>query len=137
MNFENFELAARNKFRFEAGVTSQVFTLEDLYDLPLTSTRSNQASLETVGKFIYSQLQEAKNDGFSISTTKSSRVCVLEQKLELVRHVISVKQEENKAKVQAKQEKDRKELIKRLIAEKEMDDLKNMSLDELKKLAKE
>ncbi len=59
-----------------------------------------------------------------------------ELKLALVKEVIKNKQEEARSKTEFAANKLHNELIDRLIKEKEFENLKNMSVDELKSLRK-
>jgi hypothetical protein len=129
MNIENlFVEATRAKYRFETQVG--LLTVEDLWQLPLTST--TKANLNTVA---ISLNRELKTTDESFVEEKSSKNTVLENKLEIVKYVIRVRQEENAAKVELANKAAQREKLKELIAKKEGESLEALSLDELKAMA--
>ncbi|MFA7188502.1 MAG: hypothetical protein WC117_00270 [Sphaerochaetaceae bacterium] len=83
-----FEQASRKKFRFAS--VSGPLGIEVLWDLPLQS--KNGLDLDTVAKGVNAELSAATETSFvdKVSPAKTE----LEQKLELVKHIIAVKIEE-------------------------------------------
>lgn len=122
-----FEKANRLKLRFASPQGS--LTAEDLWDLPLTSTRSNQANLNEIAKTISRQLKEAGEEDFV--NPKSGADEVLQLKLDVVKHVIQVRQTENEATRAAAERKEKKERLLELIARKQDQQLEGKSLEEL------
>lgn len=120
-----FELAARKGFRFES--SKGQLTVEDLFQLPLDSEKS--ASLNQVAKTIARQLKQAEEESFV--AVKTSTNTELEQKLELVKHVISVRLEENAAARKAVEAKQQREKIAALLAQKQDQELAGKSVEEL------
>jgi hypothetical protein len=122
-----FIVASRRKFRFasERGDLS----LEQLWDLPLTS--KNGFNLNAVAIAVNSELKGLAEESF-VETSTNPRRRELEQMLEVVKYVISVKQEEAKAAQErvAKQELKRK--LQDAIAAKEGRALLDASLDDLR-----
>ena len=122
-----FIVASRKKFRFasERGDLS----VEQLWDLPLTS--KNGFNLNAVAIAVNSELKGLAEESF-VETSTNPRRRELEQMLEIVKYVISVKQEEAKAAQErvAKQELKRK--LQDAIAAKEGQALLDASLDDLK-----
>lgn len=126
-----FELAARKAFRFE---TSKGYvTVEDLFQLPLDSEKG--ASLNQAAKTIARQLKQAEEESFV--AVKTSQNTELEQKLELVKHIISIRMEENAAARQAVERKQQREKIASLLAKKQDQDLESKSADELQAMLAE
>lgn len=122
-----FEKAVRNKFRF-ASVQGDL-TTEDLFDLPIETTKNNRASLYNVGQTLYTSLKSLQEDSFM--PTQSTESSDVEYALEVVKYVISVKEEENAA---AKSTRDNQALRAKLIeakARKQEDSLLNMSEEDI------
>ena len=87
-----FENAVRNKFRFNS--TKGSLTVEDLWDLPLTSTKGS--SLDSIAKLINKDLKSEEEESF-VNPSSNSKAKLLQNKLDIVKRVIQVKQEENEA----------------------------------------
>lgn len=117
-----FEIASRNKFRFES--SKGFLTSEDLWDLPLTGN----ASLDEVAKGVNRSIKNSEEESFvnSKPTNVTDRL-----KLDLVKHIIAIRlQEKNEAQEQLCK-KQKKEKILRILEEKENEELKNVSSKDL------
>lgn len=125
----NFEKALRNKYRFVSKVG--VITTEDLFDLPLTSER--RASLNDVAKTLAKEIREQGEEDF-VSTSTNSVKKQLEDKLEIVKYIIQLRQEESAKAVEAKQNEAQREKIMQVIQAKKDQALLDMPLEELEKL---
>lgn len=122
-----FEQAVRSKLRFP---TKQgQLSAEDLWDLPLTSTRDNVASLNAVAKEVSRQLKNEGEEDFV--NPKGAVNDVLQLKLEIVKHVIQVRQAENEAARSAADKKEKKARLLELIARKQDQALEGKPLEEL------
>jgi hypothetical protein len=122
-----FEKAARLKLRFTSPQGG--LTVEDLWDLPLTSIRTNQANLNSVAKAISRQLKAEGEEDFV--NPKSNTDTVLQVQLDIVKHIIQVRQAENEAaRVQADR-REKKERIMEIIARKQDQELEGKSLEDL------
>ena len=120
-----FEQAARMKVRFNhKGVCS----VEDLWDMPLSA-------LDAIFKALNQEAKAQSEESLLAEKTVTSTE--LDLKLAIVKHVVKTRLEEKAAYEQAKANADRKNTILGIIAEKQNENLKNMSIDELKKLAAE
>ena len=129
MNIEKlFVEATRAQYRFETKVG--LVTVEDLWNLPLTS--ATKANLDDVAIKLS---RELKATGESFVAQKSVKNTELENKLEIVKYVIQVRQEENAAKLAEANKAAQREKLKELIAKKEDESLSSLSLDELKAMA--
>jgi hypothetical protein len=122
-----FEKAIRLKLRFDSPQGS--LSAEDLWDLPLTSTRANQANLNNIAKFISRKLKAEGEEDFV--NPKSGADEVLQLQLDIVKHVIQTKQAENEAARAAADRKEKKERLLELIARKQDQQLEVKSLEEL------
>lgn len=117
-----FEQASRLKLRFE---TSKGFlSVEDLWDLSLTS-------LDGIYRVINKKLKEESEE--SLITTRSKSNKELDLKVEILKHVVKVKQEEAELKKARQERLNELELLRNLKQEKQMDALKGMDLESLNK----
>ena len=123
-----FELATRKQYRFNSQVGA--LSVEDLWNLPLTSARS--ASLDAIAKELHSQLKE---ETISFVTPSVSDNTVVQQKFDIVKHIIDVKVSERDAAKLASDNAAKKQKILSLIAEKQDEKLSEASLEELQALA--
>jgi len=98
--------------------------VEDLWDLSLPS-------LDIIAKTLNKEVKEEGEESFIKTRTNANKT--LELKFEIVKHIIKVKMEEAEAKKTAEEKKAKKELIMNLIAEKQVEGLKNKSVEELLK----
>lgn len=117
-----FEFATRNKLRFP--FKGQI-SVEDLWELPLKS-------LDAIFKTLSAQVKQAKEE--SLLETKTAEDTVLEVQIAIIRHIVSVKQEEKKLREQAAENKAQRERIMSIIADKKDEALKNSSIEELEKM---
>lgn len=124
MSVNIFEYAVRNKVRFQF---KGLLTAEDLWDLSLTS-------LDSIYKALNKEKKATEEE--SLLETKSAADQELEVKIEIVKHVVSVKLEEKAAREQAAENKKQKQKIMEIMAKRQDSALENMSDEELaKKLA--
>ena len=122
---EMFVTATRNKFRFP--FRGQI-SVEDLWDLSVEN-------LDSVYKTLNSQVKKAKEE--SLLNTKSREDKIIEMQIEIVKYIVSVKQDEAAKKVAAKEKKARKQRILEVLAAKEDADLQNKSPEELQAMLSE
>ncbi len=122
-----FEKCVRLKLRFPS--PQGALTAEDLWDLPLTSTRLNQANLNNIAKGISRQLKAEGEEDFV--NPKSGADTVLQVQLDIVKHIIEVKQAENAAERNLIERKQKKERIMEIISKKQDQELESKSLEEL------
>jgi hypothetical protein len=101
MTINVFEQATRQKYRYPTAVGD--ITTEQLWDLPLTSATpkfpngSDKPDLDKVAKAIAGELRSITEESF-VKTSTNPREVVLTSMLEVVKHIIAYKQEEDKAK---------------------------------------
>lgn len=120
-----FEIAARKKLRFP--YNGQI-SVEDLWDLSVEK-------LDGIYKSLNMQLKQASEE--SLLETKSKEAKLLGIKVDIVKHIVSVKLEEKKAKEEAVLLKKRNQRIAKIIADKKDEAFKNMSVEELEKILEE
>ena len=123
-----FKQATKLKLRFSS--VRGDLTIEDLWDLPLTS-KSN-LSLDGVGKPIQKALRESDEDSLvAVPTTSKNELNSL--RLALIKEIISVKQEENLIKQNQAAIESQKALLKQALASKKIDEINGLSVEEIEK----
>ena len=125
-----FDKAFRQKLRFESSMGQ--LSVEDLWDLPLTA-RSGKANLDDIAKELHHQLKNGDDISFVIQSKKSDETIQL--KFDIVKHIIDVRLAEQSAAETLRSNKEKKQQLLAIIAQKENEGLMNTSLDELKKMA--
>ena len=115
---ELFKLAAKEKYRFPFKGNIAV---EDLFDL-------TTSQLDTVYKELKSQVKDSSD---SLLKEASKEDEELKNKIEIVKEIFKDKVKEKELKELALVEKQRKERIKELIAQKKDQDLADKSIEEL------
>jgi hypothetical protein len=124
-----FEQATKNALRFDT--QKGELNVEDLWNLPLTSSRTS--SLNSVAVHYHGKIQ--KEDAVSFVTPATQNNNDASIKLEILKHIISVKQTENASIRLAADNKAKKTRILQLIAEKQDTNLASKSEEELLALA--
>ena len=127
MSNELFITASRKKFRFAS--ERGELTTENLWDLPLTSRNSFDLNAVAIG--VNSELKGLAEESF-VETSTNPRRKDLENMLEVIKYVISVKQEEAKAATERVAKLSLKRKIQDAIEAKEGEELSGASLDDLK-----
>lgn len=122
-----FETATRNAYRFPS--TRGLLATEDLWSLPLTSKAG--FDLDNVAKAVNDALQAASTTSF-VSTEADPRKGTLETQLEIVKHIIAVRLEENAAARSEASRKAEKAKLLDILATKEDGELLGLSADELR-----
>ena len=117
-----FEYATRNKVRFPF---KGMISVEDLWDLSL-------ANLDSIYKTLNKQVKQSEEE--SLLATKSNVDAELEIQIAIVKHIVSVKLEEQEAREKAAVKRAQKQKIMNIIATKEDEALQNSSVDELRKM---
>lgn len=120
-----FEIATKNKFRFQY---KGLITVEDLWDLPVTE-------LDSVFKTLNSEMKKSKEE--SLLDTKSKEDKILEDKILIVKYIVSVKLQdaENRKKIRENQEK--KERILQIMADRQDKAMLEASDEDLQKMLDE
>ena len=121
-----FEQATRRAIRFESAKGD--LSVEQLWDLPLQSR--NQFDLDTVAKTVNRQLNAVTEESF-VSVRENPAKETLSLKLELVKHIISVKlQEAEEARNRANKASEKEKLL-RLLDEKQNEALRALTPEEI------
>lgn len=120
-----FEQASRLKLRFRyKGLCS----VEDLWDMSFEA-------LDTIFKGLNAQLKAQKEE--SLLETKSKEYEVLELKINLVKHVVTIRLQEQKERENEVAKAAKKQKLFCIIEEKQDAALRDMSVEELTKLVDE
>ena len=117
-----FENATRGKYRFSFRGS---ITVEDLWDL-------SPQNLDTIYKALIKELKQEQEESLLSEKTKADTV--LDEKISIIRYIVSVKLKEAEDKKNEKALKDQKQKILSIIADKEDGELKGKSIDELKNM---
>ena len=121
-----FEKASKSKLRFATG-RGQLAT-EDLWDLSLES-------LDTIAKAVNKQLKVETEESFIGKKTKTNDI--LELKLEILKHIITVKLAEKQAKAQRAERNAKLAQLRELAASKQNEALAGSSLEEINNMIAE
>lgn len=113
-----FEQAARGKYRFPF---RGLCTVEDLWDL-------NVNNLDAVYKELNKQKRNNNEDSLLEASNEDTR---LNDMIEIVKHVVSVKQKEKADRILEKERKERNQMIMDIIKDKEYENLRSKSIAEL------
>jgi hypothetical protein len=124
-----FEKATRLKMRFPT--PQGLIAIEDLWDIPLTST-TGKANLNDIAKGLNKTLKSDDEDFVTVNRKSNSNEQLA---FDIVKHIITVRVAENEAVALAKANKEKKQQILALIANKENEQLAGSSLEDLRKLA--
>lgn len=117
-----FEYAVRNKIRFPF---KGMISAEDLWDLSVEN-------LDSIYKTLNKQVKQSKEE--SLLNVKTNVDTELEVQIAIVKHIVSVKLEEQEAREKAVAKKAQKQKIMSIIAAKEDEALQNSSVDDLRKM---
>ena len=119
-----FEYAAKNKLRF--ATERGLLTAEDMFDIKL----SNQAgpSLDKIAISLDEELSKTEKSFVKKVTPQNKE---LQIKLDIVKHVISVKQDQEEAKVAAAARATQRRILQEAIAKKKLEAIDNADLASL------
>ena len=120
-----FERATRYGYRFPF---RGLINVEDLWMLSVES-------LDSVYKTLNAEVKKSQEE--SLLASKSAEDTILADKIDIVKHIVSVKLEERAAREEEHSKKAKKQKILEIMAEKQDADLHNASMDELKKMLDE
>ncbi len=123
---DKFEQASRLGLRFET--SKGLISTEDLWNLPLQS-RAGNVSLDGIAKALNKVL---KDDDVSFVAPKTTTNSVNQLRFDIVKHVIDSRLQEQDEAQKAQESKEKRQKIMEIIAEKEDNSLKSLSVDELK-----
>ena len=123
-----FEIATRSKIRF-ASVRGEL-TVEQLWDAPLRSR--DDFNLNSIAKAANKALKDISEESF-VETTKTAAHTRCEMAMEIVKYVIETKLAEEAAATKRAANKQEKEKLLGILAEKQAGKLSDLSEKELQK----
>jgi hypothetical protein len=127
-----FDVATRQKLRFDS--PKGLLSVEDLWDLPLTST-TGRANLDEIALSLHKQLRNTA-DVVSFVDEQAKTDPVSQLKFDIVKHVIETRKKENADALAAKNKAETKQRLLEVLAKKRDSTLEAMSEEDLlKKLA--
>lgn len=116
-----FELATRGSYRFQYNGPKSV---EELWELSLPK-------LDSIYKELNKGLKQASEE--SLLDVKSAKDEELENKIEVIKHIVKVKQAEAKAIKDAVAKKQEREKLLNALDRKENEELESLSAEEIRK----
>ena len=120
-----FEVAIRSKFRFNFRGS---ISTEDLWDLSVTD-------LDSIFKVLNSQVKQVKEE--SLLGSKSQQDKELELKIDIIKYIVTTKLEEQELRSKAREVKEYEQKLLSIMADKQDEELKNKSVDEIKRMLEE
>lgn len=120
-----FELATRQKYRFPYKGNISV---EDMWDLPVTA-------LDSIFKVLNAKAKQAQEESLLESKTKEDEETAI--KIQIVRHIVGVKQAEAAAREKAKENKEMRQRLLEIKAAREDKRLEGLSDADLDKMIAE
>jgi hypothetical protein len=120
-----FELASRKQLRFTSGKGD--ITTEDLWSLSLRS-------LDTMAVNLHGKIEKTPTTSFLENPDRKANTELVEDqlRLEILKHVISVKQDENKAVLAQRDKVQERQTLEALLEKKRLNSLDDLSEEDLK-----
>ncbi len=130
MSTNIFEQASQCKLRFESNRGR--ISVEQLWDLPLTTTDANTVSLDDLAKAANRVLKQTNEESF-VETAPNAVNALAQLQLDILKHVIAYKIAENKRKADAAVRRAERARILAQLAQRDQKDLEAMDRDALLK----
>lgn len=132
MNTKIFYQALRKRLRFSTATGE--LTTEQLWEIPLTSSKG--VSLDTIAKSTHRTLKDMDEESF-VTAVKNPEKGLLELKLDILKEVIRIRQEEIAELSEATNKKQLKQQLTDILAQKQQKSLLDLSEEEIQKKLKE
>lgn len=132
MNTEIFYQALRERLRFPTATGE--LTTEQLWEIPLTS--SKVVSLDAIAKSTHRTLKAMDEESF-VAASKNPEKKLLELKLDVLKEVIRIRQEEIAELSEAASKKQLKQQLTDILAQKQQKSLLDLSEEEIQKKLQE
>lgn len=117
-----FEVATKEAYRFNY---RGVLSVEDLWQLSV-------GHLDEIYKALNKEVKEL--EGESLLQTKSAEDTILNNKIEIVKYIVEQKIEENKLRLEERQNREKRQRILEILSNKEDQELLEKSPEELKEM---
>lgn len=121
-----FEIATREKFRF-ASIKGEL-SVEQLWDVSLTSKTG--FDLDTIARTVNQELKETDTESF-VQTTVSPKRELLQQKLDVVKHIIAHKVDKCIALQRAAEKAAEKQKLLQILESKQNAQLQELTIEEI------
>lgn len=121
-----------SKMKLRISTKKGDLTVEDLWDLPLTS--KNGVSLDDIAKALNKEVKESEEESFVLPAKVSNVKKDAKIGFDIVLKIIRVKQDELEEKRLSKEKKVQKEKLMALIMRKEDEALENLDVNVLKEM---
>lgn len=131
MSQDIFALATRRKLTF--ATPAGLLTTQDLWDLPLISSKVNVPCLDNIAMTVAKQIKDT-GEITSFVTKSTSANTELNLKLDVVKYIIAEKVADQDTANKATETRQRNDRIRELIATKKDGELATKSIEELQKL---
>jgi hypothetical protein len=128
-----FEQASRLQLRWES--PKGLLTVEDLWTLPLSSVNKDKANLDAIAVALYRKTRDGAETISFVNPMTDPDKGEDQLRLEIARHIITVRQEENRIAADAKKRSETKQRVLEIIAQKEGEALSGKSIEELRAFA--
>lgn len=125
---ELFERATREQYRFASDVGE--LTTEQLWDLPLTG-KGGKADLDRVARAVHQELKGLEETSF-VEVKPDPRKAVLASKLEVVKHIITVRMTEKAEAVAAAEKAETKRKLLAALDAKRDQKMQEMTEDQIR-----
>lgn len=132
MNTETFYQAIRKHLRFPTATGE--LTTEQLWEIPLTSSKG--VSLDSIAKSTHRTLKAMDEESF-VTASKNPEKKLLELKLEVLKEVIRIRQEEITELAEVISKKHLKQQLTDILAQKQQKSLLDLSEEEIQKKLQE
>lgn len=123
-----FEQASKLKIRFQ-GKTGVLLTVEDLWSIPLSS--NTKTNLDDIYKVLRKEQNQQQEESLVDSSSSNP---VLQLKIDIVKYIAKIRMEEAQAKREKATKAAQRQKIESLIEEKQDEELRSKSVEELKSL---
>lgn len=123
-----FLTATRRGLRFPS-IVGQL-TTEDLWSLPLTTTRPNKASLENIGNALLKRQAELEAGSILVDSGTSPEKATVDLQVAILRKVVEVRKAENAERLDAANKASERQRLAEAIARRELNET---PVEELKK----
>lgn len=127
MSTNIFLQATRTRLRFPSVVG--LLTVEDVWDLPLTTQSASKPSIENIGSALLARQAAFQNGSILRAPTRTKEQTEVDLAVEVIRTIAQIRQDEADAKTLAAARSSERERLKAIIAEREV---KEASVDDLK-----
>jgi hypothetical protein len=130
VNNNIFEYATRNKLRFQSA--RGAITAEDLWDVPLRSRPGDDFNLNEIAKAANGALKEASEESF-VEQARTPAHTRLEVTLEVVKHVIAAKLDDEETAKRRADNKAKKDKLLAVLERKQDEKFEKLDIRDLQR----